>query len=161
MSFKEMRKLIYLFFPLIFCLTIQAQDNEERQSLNPTAREKIRAARVGLITQRLPLTPEQAEKFWPIYNEFIKKRSELQKSYREMEKNVGKNNSDPNRQQELLNQGLKIKQDELTLEKEYSNKLLTVITPQQLLNLHKAEREFRNIIINTLNKRRSQQGKAF
>jgi len=38
------------------------------------AMAKIQSARIGLITERLGLTPDQAEKFWPLYREFNTKR---------------------------------------------------------------------------------------
>jgi Spy/CpxP family protein refolding chaperone len=139
------------------CFTIQAQDVDEPPLQNSSAREKIKAAKIGLITQRLALTSEQAEKFWPIYNEFTQKRSDLRRTYRDAEKKINANNPDPKQEEALVDLGLKIKQDELSLEKEYSGKLRNVITAQQLLNLHQAERDFRRIIINMLNNRRLQQ----
>lgn len=152
-----MKKLIHLLFISLICTAIQAQDSDEPQPQNANAKEKIKAARIGLITQRLGLTPEQAEKFWPIYNEFTQKRTDLRLQYKQAEKNINPNNPDPKQQQALVDLGLKIKQDELTLEKEYSGKLTGVITPQQMLNLRQAEHDFRNIIINMLNNRRLQQ----
>src|SRR5579871_158017 len=118
MSFNKMRRIIYMILATWICVTIQAQDIDEGQT--QSAREKIKAARVGLITQRLALTPEQAEKFWPIYNEFTQKRADLRAQYKDAEKNVNPNNPDPKQQQALVDLGLKIKQDELSLEKEYS-----------------------------------------
>ncbi len=157
MNFKNMKKLIYLLFAAWICLPIQAQDIDEAQPQDGTVKDRIKAARIGLITQRLNLTPEQAQKFWPLYNEFDQKRAELRKPFREAQKNINPNSPDPKKQQDLVDLGFKIKQDELNLEKDYSNKMMGVITAQQMLNLRQAERDFRNIIINMLNNRRLQQ----
>jgi Spy/CpxP family protein refolding chaperone len=157
MNFKIMKKLIYILFVAWICLPIQAQDMDEEQPQDASAKDKIKAARIGLITQRLNLTPEQAEKFWPLYNEFDQKRKEIRKPFREAQKQIDPNKPDPKQQQALVDLGLKIKQDELNLEKEYSNRMMGVITAQQMLNLRQAERDFRNIIINMLNNRRLQQ----
>jgi Spy/CpxP family protein refolding chaperone len=157
MNFKIMKKLIYILFIAWICLPIQAQDMDDAQPQDASAKDKIKAARIGLITQRLNLTPEQAQKFWPLYNEFDQKRAEMRKPLREAQKNINPNNPDPKQQQALVELGLKIKQDELNLEKEYSNRMMGVITAQQMLNLRQAERDFRNIIINMLNNRRLQQ----
>jgi len=156
MNSKEMKKIVYLIIVSWIGLAAQAQDPEALQQ-NNNAKEKIKAARIGLITQRLGLTPEQAEKFWPIYNEFTQKRTDLKQQYKDAEKNINPNKPDPKQEQALVDLGLKLKQDELTLEKDYSGKLMSVITAQQLLNLRQAERDFRNIIINMLNNRRLQQ----
>ena len=152
-----MKRLLYLIIASWIGVSVQAQDTEEIPQQDLTAKEKIQAARIGLITQRLGLTSEQAEKFWPIYNEFSQKRTDLRKQYREAERNINPKNPDPKQQQALVDLGLKVKQDELTLEKEYSGRLMNVISAQQMLNLRQAERDFRNIIINMLNNRRLQQ----
>jgi len=157
MNSKKMKKLIYLIFVSWISVSVHAQDAEEVPQQDITAKEKIQAARIGLITQRLGLTSEQAEKFWPIYNEFTQKRTGLRQQYKDAERTINPNNPDPKQQQGLVDLGLKIKQDELTLEKEYSGRLMNVITAQQMLNLRQAERDFRNIIINMLNNRRMQQ----
>jgi hypothetical protein len=160
MNSKKMKNFTYLLFACCLTLATQAQDDPDTrrdQPQNNEAREKIKAARIGLITQRLGLTPEQAEKFWPVYNEFTLKRADLMKRYKDAEKNINPNRPDPKQQQALVDLGLTVKQDELTLEKEYSGKLMSVISAQQMLNLRQAERDFRNIIINMLNNRRLQQ----
>ncbi len=126
MNSKKMKKLIYLIFSSWMCFTVQAQDAEELPQQDVSAKEKIKAARIGLITQRLSLTPEQAEKFWPIYNEFTQKRRGLMQQYKDAEKNINPNNPDTKQQQGLVDLGLKVKQDELNLEKEYSGKLMNV-----------------------------------
>ena len=54
---------------------------------------------------------------------------------------------------ELVEMGLKIKQQELDLEKEYSGRLMNIITPQKLMNLRQAEGEFRQIIIKQIQQR--------
>jgi len=157
MSYNRPNKLFYFLVASFVCVTMHAQEVEEPQPQNAAAREKIKAAKIGLITQRLALTPDQAEKFWPIYNEYTQKRIGLRKQYRNAERDINPNNPDPKQQEALVDFGLKIKQDELTLEKEFSGKMKGVITSQQMLNLHQAERDFRSILINMLNKRRAQR----
>ncbi|HTH56253.1 MAG TPA: hypothetical protein VL728_09420 [Cyclobacteriaceae bacterium] len=147
------------FFILLVSLTFASTAQEVVEDAQPdvNVKDKIKAARVGLITQRLNLTPDQAQKFWPIYNEFDQKRADVRKPYRDAQKDINPNNPDPKQQQALIDLGIKVKQDELNLEKEYSAKMMSVITAQQMLNLRKAEHDFRNIIINMLNNRRLQQ----
>ena len=139
------------------CLGIRASAQQPEPGDNATLKDKIRAAEIGYLSKQLELTPAEAEKFWPIYNEFTQKRTGLRQQYKDAERNINPNNPDPKQQQALVDLGLKIKQDELTLEKEYSGRLMNVISAQQMLNLRQAERDFRNIIINMLNNRRLQQ----
>ncbi|UZD23242.1 hypothetical protein PBT90_07555 [Algoriphagus halophytocola] len=63
------KHLLLLGFFLILAGSSQAQRDDDRYD-----REKLESARVAFITTRLDLTPEQAEKFWPIYNAFNESR---------------------------------------------------------------------------------------
>ena len=47
-----------------------AQDEDEETGGN----DKVQSAKAALITRRLSLTPQQAERFWPVYDEFDRER---------------------------------------------------------------------------------------
>jgi len=138
-----------------------SQETDEQlppqMTVDPKVREKVEAARIGLITSRLGLTPEQAEKFWPVYREFTEKRQEMRKEFRQMQQSIDPANPDPKKQQQLVDFGFQLKQKELNLEKDYSSRILNVITVQQMLNLRKAEQDFRQLILNQLQQRRAEQ----
>jgi hypothetical protein len=138
-------------------LTPQEQDVPNPQERDPKAREKIEAARIGMITNRLGLTPEQAEKFWPIYREFSEKRMELRREFKTEQEKMKPGSPNQEQQKKLLDLGLDIKQRELDLEKSYSGRLLKVISTEQMLNLRTAERDFQRMIMNQLQHRRNIQ----
>jgi len=127
------------------------------QAVDPKVRERVEAARISLISNRLGLTPEQAEKFWPIYREFSTKRGQMRSEFQRAQQGLDPNNPDPAKEQELINLGLQIKQRELDLEKDYSGRILRVISAQQLIGLRKAEQDFRQMILNQLQQRRNLQ----
>ncbi len=138
----------------------QAQDDlplPPQQTLDPKVREKVEAARIALISNRLGLTPDQAEKFWPVYREFSMKRGEMRSEFQHAQRNLDPNNPDPAKQQELINLGLNIRQREVDLERDYSGRILRVISAQQMISLRKAEQDFRQLILNQLQQRRALQ----
>ena len=59
--------------------------------------------------------------------------------------------------QRLLNLGMKIKEQQLALEKKYADRLGSIISNRQLLALRKAEDDFRNMLLQRLEKRREMQ----
>lgn len=144
----------------ITCFTVFAQEEDDNlppQTIDPQVRQKVEAARIGLISERLGLTPAQAEKFWPVYREFTQKRMEMRREFKDRQQSLDPNNPDTKQQQDLVNFGLQLKQRELDLEKDYSGRIMNVITAQQLLNLRRAEQDFRQMILNQLQQRRSIQ----
>ncbi len=62
-------KNIWIAFLLVWLTSAsfaQEEELQQQQTIDPKAREKVEAARIALITNRLGLSPGQAEKFWPI-----------------------------------------------------------------------------------------------
>jgi hypothetical protein len=135
----------------------QPEDTEPAQQLDPKAQEKINGLRIAYLTDKLGLTPEQAEKFWPIYREFAQKRMEIRAELRQAAKGIDRNNPDPKKQQELVDLSLKVKQRVLDLEKDYSGRLMKVVTAEQMLRLPNAEAEFRAYLHDLLQQRRLNQ----
>jgi hypothetical protein len=153
---RKLFKLGIMAYVLMIATTLHAQDDLETAPRDINAKEKIQSLRTAYISEKLALTPEQAEKFWPIYRAFIKEKLTLRQQLRSAQKEQDINNTDTAAQQRLVNLALEIKQKELNLEKVYSDRLLKVISAHQILTLPKAEVEFRQIIINQLQKRRLQ-----
>ena len=148
-----MKKLIVIFILILTTSLVFSQRPRANRS-----REQIEAARIGLITERLDLTPEQAEKFWPVYREFGDKRRQLMEEFSKQRENFDAGNATEEQRQEMLKLGFERKQQGLDLEKEYSEKMLSVISSKQLINLKKAEREFREMLFQRIQKRQRQRG---
>lgn len=138
---------------LLLPLGVYAQDEPIK---DPKARQKIEAARIAFITERLGLTPEEAEKFWPLYREFTQKRAELRRDFEQRRKLQGEK-PDEAHQKQLVEQELQLKQRELDLEKEYSRRLMQAISPQKLMALRQAEADFRALVLRQIQQRQMQQ----
>jgi len=151
---KGFKLFLAFAFAAVYSVSL-AQDEEK--NIPPAVRQKIETARIALLSDRLALTSEQAEKFWPVYNEFVAKRQELKKQFNRAKKQIDPAKGDPKQEKELIEFGFTLKQQELDLEKEYSTKILKIITPQQLLSLKKAEQDFRQLILEQIQQRRTQQ----
>jgi hypothetical protein len=118
------------------------------------ALKKVESARIALITERLELTPEQAEKFWPLYREYVAKRQDLRREYMDARKSVNHEKLTEEESKRLLNKGLELKERQLALDKLYSERLTNVITTRQILQLRKAEEDFRQMLLERLERRR-------
>lgn len=132
---KSFARLLVLLFGLLLTLPAAAQ-NQDRQ--------KIESAKIGLITNRLNLTTEQAPQFWPIYNEYSDRRRDISRQLRQTRK---PGNNPPINE---LNESVELKQKLVDLEKEYNAKFLRVISPQQLQELHNTERMFNKMLMDQL-----------
>lgn len=108
----------------------------------------VESARVAFISQKIGLTPVQAEKFWPVYNEFHNQRSDIRKAVKKIYSGLSAVQEPTKENMKLhISQIAALKHEEANLEKEYLNRYLLIITPKQLADLMVAEREFQKILI--------------
>ena len=143
-------KNLLLLLIAIYSVPASAQQDDLEPARDPRAREKIRAAHAAYITERLQLTPAEAEKFWPVYREYAEKRRELRQEMR--------TNRPPEADgKALLDFDLKIKEKELDLEKTYTEKFQHLIPPEKLVRLRDAESDFRKMLLRQIQQRRRQR----
>jgi hypothetical protein len=147
-----MMKILRIFLLMALAIPVFAQDADDAEATgeDPRAQQTIRAAHAAYITERLSLTPEEAEKFWPVYREFAKKRLLIRRQLR-----VARRNGQD--EKNLIELDLKLKQQELDLEKEYSARFLQIIPAEKLLNLRQAEADFRKLLLRQLQQRQRRQ----
>lgn len=141
------QKIIFLIGLMIPSFLSYAQSDRP-------GREKIEAAKIGLISQRLGLSPEEATRFWPIYNEYSRQREQNHRQFKEARRNFDPQNASEEETRQMLQLGRKTKEKQLKLERDFSDRMLNVINSKQLLSLQEAEREFRDMLLNRLKQRR-------
>lgn len=131
-------KLYVILFVLVSCFTF-AQGNQEK-------REKIKALKVAFLTEKLALTSDEAQKFWPIYNAFEEKQFEIRyKKIRSLGNQLKENSEDKISDKEalqLLTQFESHEEELFQLKKKFNKDLLLVIAPKKVLLLKKYEDEF-------------------
>ena len=102
---------------------------------------QLENARIAYITEKIALTQDQAQKFWPLYNEFTAKRRDLNRRLRQLRPADADGLSDQ-QLRESLNQSFALRQQEITLEQDYFEKFQRVISVRQVGKLFLAERQF-------------------
>lgn len=113
--------------------------------------ERVRAIKVAYITDKLQLSAEQSEKFWPVYNQFEEERFTLLRKYRRSEGHAGQT---PEESIRSIDEDIEMQEKMLELRKKYKDQFLKVITPNQLAALVDAEREFKKMLLQQLKDRR-------
>lgn len=146
-----MKKTIYLLLAVLFSSFAFSQGIKEKK-------EKIKALKVAFITEKLSLTSEEAQKFWPIYNAFDEKQFEIRhhKLRKVMDKIEGEGieNIDEKEAQALLNE-VESSEDQLhQLKKKFVIDLQKVLPAKKIILLKKAEEEFNRKLLREMRERR-------
>ena len=69
--------LILSFAGLMPLLAQTGEDKEDIKRDRAEMYERMKSAKIAFITDRLKLTPQEAEKFWPLYNEYEQQKNEI------------------------------------------------------------------------------------
>lgn len=121
-------------------------------------REKLESARIALITQRLNLDPETAQKFWPIYNQISEEEVVLRREEMQMRRSLNPDQLSDAQAQSKLDEYFLMKEKQLDLEKKAAEEYQDILTSKQVLQLLKAEADFRSMVLEKMGERGRQGG---
>lgn len=135
-------KLLILFL-LVFSTLSYGQPGKLRERIQQK-KEQVKSMKIAYITSELNLTPDEAAKFWPLFNEFEEKQREIRqeriKNYLDRTQN-----SDKLTEKEaaaLLNQMEAAEEELHQHRKRFVANLKGVLPATKILKLKKAEEEF-------------------
>lgn len=111
-------------------------------------KEKIKAMQIGYITEKLSLTSEEAQQFWPIYNEFDDKMEGIRKDMRTLNKEgVSIDEMSDAEVEKMVNSHTELRQKELDIQKEYHAKFKAVLPIKKVAKLYKADQDFKRDLL--------------
>lgn len=125
-------KKILLILILSLPMLASAQDNSQREN-------KLESLEIAFLTRELNLSPEEAQKFWPVYNKYS---AEMKGTLRDKQ-------NDPDvldRQQKLLD-----------IRKKYRSEFLKVLPPDRVNQVFTSEMKFREMVRKELQERQAQK----
>lgn len=125
------------------------------QEFDPDKRdERLKAYRVAIFTEVLRLTSEEAQGFWPVYNEYQEKRDKLQDDLRPKKQLDAMSD---NEVEDQVKRHFELRQRELDLEKDLYQNLRKVLPLRKIAKLPAAEREFRERLLIKLQEARAKR----
>ncbi|WP_406683106.1 hypothetical protein N1F78_10455 [Seonamhaeicola sp. MEBiC1930] len=140
-----MKKQIIAIIILLISLNVLAQSNRG---------EKIRTMKVTFITDQLDLTEQEAQAFWPVYNEYEKNNRTKFRELRNLRKEI-KDNLDALSDDKALEIINKIDSNESMLYKhrvEFFKKIKDILPPKKIIKLKIAEEDFKRKILDRFKK---------
>jgi len=144
--------IITLFLILGFWGNSNAQENH---------RERIKAYKTAYITQELDLSSKEAEKFWPVYNDYEKKLFSFRvlkvREERGKIKNQGGFEALSDKEaKEALNNLLHNEKEIIKIKEKLYKDLSDVLPPVKILKLYQAEMDFNKKLLSQYKKNRGQ-----
>jgi intergrase/recombinase len=145
---------------IIIAITFGLANFTKAQNPRADKKEKIESLKVAFITEKLDLSVEEAQRFWPVYNKYTAELEKSRKDFRGQMVDELKNLDQMSNAEadKALRDMIEFRSKELDITKQYTNEFKRVIGPQKAVKLFVAEQEFKKELLKML--RQKQQGKG-
>ncbi|SFD24862.1 hypothetical protein SAMN05518672_1011257 [Chitinophaga sp. CF118] len=143
-------------FRLLFLVTllgIGSPSGHAQQGGDADVIDKIRALQVAYLSQKLDLTPDEAQKFWPLYNQYTKE-VELLIAERQR-RNISAKKADPQNKIEAGDNELGYERRMLDIKTHYDKEFQKVLPTTKASSVFRTEREFRSTLVRSLKERQN------
>lgn len=125
-----MKKICFLIAFLGITVLVNAQETVHSSQKK---QENIEALKVAFLSKELTLTPGEAQKFWPLYNQYFIALKLLKKDTADVLE----------RDEKILN-----------LRKSYKESFSKILGPQRTNNVYRAEGKFHQLLIKAMKKQK-------
>ena len=153
---KTIIKYCLLFSFLFGVLTVaNAQGPGGR---NEEKREDIEAMKIAFLTRRLNLNPEEAKKFWPVYNQFSDELKTIRENRNKAAKDTKDNidNLTDKEVEKMVDGEIAYRQQELDILKKYNGQFKQALPMKKVAMLYRAEEDFKRELLERIKERRGQ-----
>ena len=125
----------------LFCMTTLAQKK------NPSNEAEFRTKQQAYMTKKAALTPEESEKFFPLYFEFQDKKKTINKEAWEIARKGKNPETTDTEYKEIIDKFFDNQETIAKLEKEYIKKYRAFLSDKKVYMVYWAERKFtRNML---------------
>ncbi len=135
-----------IFFILFITISISAigQQFTKKEKI-----ERLKAQKIAFITDKLDLSTNEAQSFWPIYNDFFRKKEMLAIEKKKLTHKLRQNWEEYSneRKTELADSLILFRLNEAKLEQNYHEKFKHILSIDKVIKLYNAETQFKNYLL--------------
>ncbi|PCJ28367.1 MAG: hypothetical protein COA97_01695 [Flavobacteriales bacterium] len=152
MIMKNIKTITTLTLALLLSTLVFGQGEKNKRP----SKEKIKTMKIGYITNKLSLTSEEAQKFWPVYNEFEAKMDAMRKKRKEAHRGIKSNTELSNSEVEkMVDNHIIMEQKELDIKKQYHAKFKAVLPIKKVAKLYRANQGFKRDLLKKIRDHKS------
>ena len=142
---KILKSVVVLVLFVGFAFSVNAQDSE----LKLNREQEIKSQKIAFFSDKIGLTPEEAQIFWPIYNDYWAKKNKII-STRKEEMTYFANQSDNMSNDEMIRYADKYIGFEMNLAElldEYHVKFKKILPIDKVMKIYLADYEFKTYLL--------------
>ena len=151
-NFKAMKRIVIFLLAIIMFPVLRTV------AQNPNM-EKLNNYKIGFFTKKLNLTSGEAEKFWPVYNEYQGQKNLIQTEKMKLNRNFNQNESSltDKQMEDMGDKYVDCLVQETNLAVAFHKKLKEVLPPVKIILYYQAENQYKVQLLNELQNARQQQ----
>lgn len=142
-------KTLIPFFTIAITLILLGSNPLSAQTKTSDKEELVKAQKIAFFTEKLSLTAEEAQKFWPVYNSYWEKKNKIIEERRNAMKFCAEN-MDKLSPKEIERYGdmyINFHKQESDLLLEFNKKFKEVLSPEKVMKLYLADYDFKTYLL--------------
>jgi hypothetical protein len=153
-NFRKL-KSISLIILLLFLSGVSIFAQQYRYQM-----EKLKSQRIAFFTEKLELTPAEAEKFWPVYNAYSEEKEKMGYETRLLHKDLMTDfqSLSDEKVKNSMAQYVNLQNKEHELFLEYHQKFLKILPERKVLLLYITEIQFKQFLLKKIGEERKGPG---
>ena len=143
-------------FPFIWLGLLLCWSGAALHAQSPDDRRQLEAFRVAFFTRQLDLSSEEAQRFWPVFNQFTQAKNDLNREENRLQQRMRNayDGDDETKLAALSDAYIAIQKRKYELRAEYHDEFKKVLPIRKVVRLYKAENEFRRELLEEIRRRR-------
>ena len=142
---KYLQKFILLVVLLLVTMATKAQDSQTKSDKE----QEIKSQKIAFFTDKIGLTPKEAEVFWPIYNDYWAKKNSIIADRKEKMSYFADHNENMSNEEMIkyADQYISYEMQLAELLDEYHKKFKKILPIDKVMKIYLADYEFKTYLL--------------
>lgn len=140
------------FKPILLFLIASILVSFACKSKHEKSEEMLNAEKIAFFTQKLNLTPQESEKFWPVYNEYWERKNQIFDNKRTAMKYCSKNLETMSDVEitKYADMYVNFQKQESDLLIEFNEKFKQVLPPKKVFKFYQTDYDFKTYLLHQI-----------
>jgi len=145
---KVLTRLILIAAFFFICSVSSGQDEPNI--------ERMESMRIAFFTEKLALTKTEAEKFWPVFNDYTNRKEKINADRRNLFRYIQRNGDylSDKEVSESLEKYINLDKEDKELSEVFNQKFLEILPARKVLKIYLADHQFKVFILNRIRENR-------
>lgn len=149
-------KHVFFCLSLILLTAAKLTAQPDPDEMDETRRNKIETLKRAYISEKLELTVAEAEKFWPVYNEFDASKTNNRKEIRKLNKKLKEGSASDKEVLVLIDEINLKRKAEIDLEAKFLRDVMPVLGARKVMKLTQIQKDFQRELMKKIKERREE-----